>query len=63
MEGCEEQFRFNTKVEERKTVGYRGNLVTPFLDSILKAKQKVAKGKDFIEYRQKIIKIADGSEL
>lgn len=59
---CEEQFVFNAKVEE-KFMDIEDNLSTPSADTIKKAKDYVSEGKDLIKHRQKLIKMADGSEL
>lgn len=60
---CEDQFRFNCKVQSKLLEANHALTTVPATDEgTAKARQKISEGEDLLMQRQKIIKIADTSE-
>ena len=61
--GNEEQFKHNKILSKIKEADNMLDANNPSQEGISKAKEKLAEGMSFLNYRQKIIKIADSSDL
>ena len=59
---CEEQFHFNASVED-KFSDIDCSLSNLNAESVERAKKNVAEGKSLIQQRQKMLKLADSSDL
>ena len=59
---CEEQFHFNASVED-KFSDIDCSLNNLNAESVERAKKSVSEGKSLIQQRQKMLKLADSSEL
>lgn len=59
---CEEQFNFNASLES-KFSDIDSNLSNLSAESVVKAKDSASEGKTLIQQRQKLLKLADSSEL
>ena len=59
---CEEQFHFNSSVED-KFSDIDCSLSSLNVESVERAKKSVAEGKSIIQQRQKMLKLADSSEI
>ena len=62
QKSCEEQFHFNASVED-KVSDIDCSLANLNAESVERAKKSVSEGKSLIQQRQKMLKLADSSEL